>query len=63
MYIQAKCRKDRMKTEGAYSIWKKGWQADGQTDGRTPVDVRVQNFDGQDNVGCKAYKRDLWGAP
>ena len=31
--IQAKYRKDRMKPEGAYSIWKIGCQTDGQTDG------------------------------
>ena len=29
IHIEAKYRKDQMKTEGAYSIWKKGWH---QTD-------------------------------
>ena len=28
MHIQAKYRKDQMKTEGAYSIWKKSWRTD-----------------------------------
>ena len=37
VHIQAKYWKDKMKTEGAYSIWKKadGWRTDGQTDRRT----------------------------
>ena len=35
VHIQTKYRKDQMKTEGAYSIWKKvDGQMDGQTDGQ-----------------------------
>ena len=42
--IQAKYRKDQMKTEGAYSIWKKGLTTDGQTDKRT-TRYRVSSAD------------------
>ena len=39
--VNAKYRKDWMQTEGAYSIWKKGWQADGWTpDGSTLDKIR-----------------------
>ena len=33
VHIQAQYRRDRMKTEGAYTVWK-SWRADGQTDDR-----------------------------
>ena len=35
VHIQAKYRKDWMKTQGAYSTWKKGWQTEGRTDRQT----------------------------
>ena len=48
--LQAKYQKDRMKTEGAYSIWKKvdGWterRTDGRTDGRRTARHRINSTD------------------
>ena len=40
VHIHAKYRKDWMKTGGAYSIYKKGWQTNGQTDGSASDKLR-----------------------